>query len=61
MSETTKITIENNYGIYSIESKETDLTFNDLWECVVMPVILAAGYSKELIDGYFDLEHKTEA
>ena len=42
---TTKVTLENEYGTYSVEVNQTELALNDLVRDVIKPVILSAGYS----------------
>ena len=52
----TKITLENKYGVFSVEYKSELNNINDLFENLVEPVLLSAGYSKELINDYFENE-----
>lgn len=51
---TTKITLENEHGTYSVEIRNTELTINALVRDVVKPVLLAAGYSESLVDEYLN-------
>ena len=51
-----KITYENEYGTYSIEIPDGNLTISQMMEDLVIPVLLAAGYSKEVIDDYIGKE-----
>lgn len=46
---TTKVTLENEHGTYSVEVKDTELTINALIRDVIKPVVLAAGYSSTVI------------
>lgn len=52
----TKITLENADGTYSVESRRDELTVDDLLFLVVEPVLLAAGYAQESIDKALDRE-----
>ena len=51
---TTKVTLENEHGTYSVEVKNTELTINALVRDVIKPVTLAAGYNEALVDEYFN-------
>lgn len=51
MSET-KITLKNEYGEYSVSANRSDLAIDEAFEILIIPVLLASGYSKELIDEY---------
>ena len=46
----TKITLKDAYGEYNIEVPRTDLSIDEAFRDLVRPVLLAAGYSKEIID-----------
>lgn len=46
---TTKVTLENEHGTYSVEVNQTGLTLNNLVRDVIKPVVLAAGYSHTFI------------
>lgn len=46
----TKITLKDAYGEYNIEVPRTDLSIDEVFDDLVRPVLLAAGYSKEIID-----------
>ena len=39
----TKITLENEFGVYTIESKNDCETFIDYWENLVRPLLIASG------------------
>jgi len=41
----TKITLENCYGKFSVESNLDDMDINNIMESLVQPLLLAAGYS----------------
>lgn len=46
----TKLTLENDYGTYSVGINKQDLTIGSMFEDLVIPVLLAAGYQQESID-----------
>jgi len=48
----TKMTLANEYGEYSAASFKADMTIDDTFDLLVIPLLLAAGYTKEIIDGY---------
>lgn len=48
----TSITLKNCYGEYSISVPETDLTIVELFEGLINPILLAAGYAQSTIDDY---------
>jgi len=47
---TTKVTLENEHGTYSVEVKDIELTIDELIRNVIKPAILAAGYSEKLVN-----------
>lgn len=50
-----KITLETPYGIFSIESKADDATAPAVRDTLLIPLLLAAGYtSKTVNDLFFD-------
>ena len=46
----TKITLKDAYGEYNIEVPRIELSIDEIFSDFVRPVLLAAGYSKEIID-----------
>ena len=52
MTEFTRITLENENGTYSIEVRQEQMNLVDTFEDLVVPVLLACGYSQEIIDEY---------
>ncbi len=46
----TKLTLENEYGIYSVENRKDDPDLAAVIEFLVIPVLLAAGYHQNSID-----------
>ncbi|WZE63645.1 hypothetical protein PANI_CDS0126 [Maribacter phage Panino] len=50
----TKITIKNEYGKYSVEVDESDMTLTGMMDKLIMPVIKSVGYSQITIDKYFE-------
>ena len=47
-----KITFENEYGIYTIESKQDFDHMGAVLNNLVRPVLTAAGYSESTLDKY---------
>jgi hypothetical protein len=47
---TTKISIRNEHGEYSVEVNKTGMPLSELLEEVIEPALLAAGYSQNAID-----------
>ena len=52
MTEFTRITLENENGTYSIEVKRERMNLVDAFEDLVVPLLLACGYSQQIIDEY---------
>jgi hypothetical protein len=48
-----KISLTNEYGTYTIELEQEYVQLNDYIENLIIPVLLAAGFVQESIDGYF--------
>jgi len=57
LEETTAVTISNCFGDYSIEIKDTDMTVDQMFEELIIPVMLAAGYQAKSIEDYLDGEN----
>ena len=53
---TTKITLENEDGVYSVETFKADMTVSEVMDDLVRPVLLAAGYHPDSIARYFEGE-----
>ena len=49
-----KITLENQYGEYSVSTKKEDLHIAEMFDDLVIPVLLAAGYHQGSIDEYLN-------
>lgn len=49
----TKATLETEYGTVSVEFNEGDLTVDKLFESVIEPLLLAAGYQMPSIERYY--------
>jgi len=49
----TTATLETQYGKVTVAVNSVDLTITDLMETVIFPLLLGAGYSQEVIDGYW--------
>ena len=45
----TKITLETQYGSATIAVNQDDMNISDLWEQVIEPLLLAAGYHPETV------------
>lgn len=54
----TKLTLKNRYGRYQIELDREDLTFDELFEELVRPLMLAAGYTEHTIDEYLGADEE---
>lgn len=50
----TKITLETNYGIYSISLPQDDMDMGNLMDNLIVPLILSAGYAEDTIKQYVD-------
>ena len=46
----TKITLENENGVYSVQLDRVEMPLFDMMELLVEPVLLAAGFSQGTID-----------
>ena len=46
----TKITLENENGIFSVQLDRVEMPLSDMVELLVEPVLLAAGFSQGSID-----------
>jgi hypothetical protein len=51
---TTGIAFWNENGNYSVEVREAEQNIADVFEYLIIPVLLAAGYKQESIDNYLD-------
>jgi len=52
--ETTIISIENQYGKYTVEVNKVDLDIHSMVEILIKPVLSACGYHSELIQEVFE-------
>ena len=52
MSETTTLELRNEFGRYTVELQKQEMNIGDVFEDLVMPVLLAAGYSQTVIESY---------
>lgn len=52
----TKLTLENQYGKYIIEIKEDDLNIDDIMDNLIIPGLLACGYSRNTINDYLGVD-----
>lgn len=46
----TKLTLETCYGRYEVEVAEDDHNIGDLWDAVIKPCLLAAGYGEATVN-----------
>lgn len=49
MNKYTEITLVDRYGSVSVSTNKSDMTIDDVVEELVKPVLLAKGYSSELV------------
>jgi len=52
--QTTSISIENQYGKYTIETNKVDLDIHTMIEELIKPVLLACGYHSKMIEEIFE-------
>ena len=50
--EFTEITLRNKYGEYTVRVLRDDMLIGELFDDVVVPVMLAAGYQRESLDNW---------
>ena len=48
----TRVTLENENGLYMIETKEDNFLVGDMFDYYLIPLLLAATYQQENIDQY---------
>ena len=48
----TKVIIENEHGIYSVQLDKIELTVGEVVEDIIQHVLLAAGYGQEQVDSH---------
>ena len=51
-----KITLEDEYGTYSVETTQDPVTIDQIFEGLIIPVLLAAGFGEGTINDYLDVE-----
>lgn len=51
----TRVTIENEYGKYSVEIPNRDATLDEVMNWAILPALKAAGYNSEAVDEYFSV------
>ena len=52
----TEMTLKNENGEYSVKVDEYSMTLADMYEYVIKPLLLAAGYHPNTIDAVFGEE-----
>ena len=52
--DTTKLTLENEHGTYTVEIPRTELNLEHMFDDLVMPVLYAAGYHPDSVARYMD-------
>ena len=50
--ELTEMTLRNKYGEYTVRIPRGDLLIGEMFDDVVKPVLLAAGYQRESIENW---------
>jgi len=45
-----RLTLENQYGVYSVASRDSVEHINDFVDTLIVPLLLSAGYHKDTID-----------
>ena len=50
----TKISLETEYGIASIEVRENCISIDQMFNSLIEPVLVASGYSQKQVDDYFE-------
>ena len=51
-----KITLEDEHGTYSIETVDEPVTIDQIFETLIIPALLAAGFGEGTINDYLDVE-----
>lgn len=54
----TKVTLQNKYGTYTVEVPNSDLTINEMMSQVIAPVLKAATYPSQLVNQYINPDIK---
>jgi len=54
--ESTSITLQNCYGEYTIKINDTDMDISSVLINLVVPVLLAAGYHRNSVKEYIEVE-----
>ena len=52
MEKTTRLTLKNEYGEHTVEVYGSDMCIEDMFDELIIPVPLSAGYAQESIDRY---------
>lgn len=52
----TKITLENSYGIYTIQVPQDDMNIDSIYENLIIPVLCASGFDRKLVEHWVGLE-----
>jgi len=56
----TQITINDGYATHSTRVDEIDLDIDNLYQRVLLPTLLAVGYSESVIEEYFQGDARHE-
>ena len=51
-----KITLEDEYGVYAIETTQCPVTIDQIFDTLIIPALLAAGFGEGTINDYLDVE-----
>ena len=53
-----KITLEDEYGVYAIETTQCPVTIGQIFDTLIIPALLAAGFSDGTINDFLDVESR---
>lgn len=51
----TKVTIENEFGKYTVEVDKDDMNLSELLDQLVLPALLSVGYHRSTLDKYINI------
>jgi hypothetical protein len=54
VSEGSRITLENEYGTYSISTHSSDMDIVEIFNTLIIPLLKAAGYAEKTVEDYLD-------
>ena len=56
MKNTTTISLNDGYGSYTVEVDKVDMSMDEVFQELVIPVLLASGYQRENINQWITEE-----